>query len=195
MNDSARPLGGANAFFVGLAVFLLALYLLKPAPWLLVYDRVAVSQGEIWRLLSGAAVHVSGVHLALNLVGLALIWLLFGFRLSSGEWWFAALFTAVVGGALGFVVNPDLRYSLGASGLLHGLLAAGCLAEIRQRGPIGYLVLAILVAKILAEQFSDVTTARWLANPVNVHAHWQGAAAGGGALLLLAVYTRLRQRR
>lgn len=195
MSDAHRQLGGSNDFFIGLAVFLLALHLLQPAPWAMVYDRAAVADGEFWRLLSGALVHLTGEHLALNLVGLALIWGLFGFRMGSGSWLFVAAFSAVMGSAAGYWLDPEVLYSVGASGLLHGLLAAGCLAEVGVGGRLGYAILAILIAKIATEQFAGGVSAQWLANPINVQAHWHGAAAGGGAFALLVLYRCLRRRR
>jgi hypothetical protein len=131
----------------------------------------------------------------LNLAGLALTWLLLGFRLGPGGWLFVALCTAAGGTALGFWLNPEIGYSVGASGLLHGLLAAGCLAEIRTGGRMGYLLAAILAAKIATEQLTGAVSSDWLAAPVNLAAHWHGAAAGAAAWALLLGYSLLRRRR
>ncbi|MFY8131142.1 MAG: rhomboid family intramembrane serine protease, partial [Burkholderiaceae bacterium] len=41
------------------------------------YDRVLVLEGEVWRLVTGVWVHLSWAHLTMNLVGLALVLVLF----------------------------------------------------------------------------------------------------------------------
>jgi len=47
------------------------------------YERDAISQGGIWRLVTGHFTHIGPVHLALNLLGLLFIWLLTGHGLST----------------------------------------------------------------------------------------------------------------
>ena len=53
---------------------------------LLRYDRDAILAGQLWRVLTGHLVHLGGSHLAMNLVGLALIWMLFGRLMSTAAW-------------------------------------------------------------------------------------------------------------
>src|SRR5690606_7331879 len=50
------------------------------------YDRQAILDGEVWRLLSGNLVHLGWSHLWLNAFGLLLVWLLFGPLLPSSVW-------------------------------------------------------------------------------------------------------------
>jgi len=58
-------------FLTGLA---LALYLLAgPAPEAWVYDRMAIADGELWRLMTGHLVHADGSHALWDIAALALL--------------------------------------------------------------------------------------------------------------------------
>ena len=96
-------------------------------------ERAAVQAGEIWRLLSHAFLHGSGLHLAVNLIAL----FSFGGLLERLLGWrrYLVLYTAsaLAGGlASAFVGRSEL--SVGASGAIWGLMAAGfALAGSQQR--------------------------------------------------------------
>src|SRR3569623_2737413 len=51
------------------------------------YERAAILDGEMWRLVSGHLVHLGWSRLVLNLAGLALIWGLYQRRLAGFERW------------------------------------------------------------------------------------------------------------
>ena len=53
---------------------------------LLRYERSAILDGELWRLLTGHLVHGNAWHLALNVAGMGLVALLFGRDYSPGQW-------------------------------------------------------------------------------------------------------------
>ena len=144
------------------------------------YDRFAIQSGEFWRLVTGHFAHLSAAHLALNLVGLILVWLLVGSRATPTAWVSVTVFT-VFGINLGFwFLDPNLLWYVGLSGLLHGLLVAGSLAGIREFPAESLIILAVLLAKVVYEQVagplpgSEATSG----GPVVVNAHLYGAAAG-----------------
>ncbi|MEI2422682.1 rhomboid family intramembrane serine protease, partial [Arthrospira platensis SPKY2] len=77
--------------------------------------------------------HLGWVHLAMNLLGLALLWGLFGVRLGTRGGLAACLSSGIAVG-LGLALGaPGVAWYAGLSGVLHGLFAAGCLAELRHR--------------------------------------------------------------
>jgi len=147
---------------------------------LLRYDRVAISDGELWRLLSGHIVHLGWPHFLLNGVGLLLISYLVASRFTTLQWLIIAL-VAVAGIDIGFWIwQPQLIWYVGLSGLLHGFLAAGAADGIRT-GQIDYwLIAAFLLIKLSYEQLvgplpgSEGTTG----GNVVVAAHLYGAIGG-----------------
>lgn len=144
------------------------------------YDRAAILHGQVWRLLSGHLVHLGWSHLAMNLAGLALIWLLVGRQLSTGQWVWVAIVCGfgVSGGLLAF--NPQLVWYVGLSGVLHGLLISGCLADLRNGHNGAWLLLALVWAKLIWEQTAGPLpgSEAGAGGAVVVDAHLYGALAG-----------------
>jgi rhomboid family GlyGly-CTERM serine protease len=152
------------------------------------YDRNAIADGELWRLLSGHLVHLNPAHVLLNLAGLWLVWLLAGHRLSVRAWTSVIVITIACMDAAFWFLEPGLNWYVGLSGLLHGLLLAGVVAGLKT-APIDSAVLGLLVLlKLLYEQTagplpgSEATAG----GPVVVDAHLYGALGGAlaGALLI-----------
>ena len=95
------------------------------------FEREGILHGEIWRLITGNFVHLSGSHALLNIAGLVLIWLLFGHCYNNATW-LIVLLSSLLTTTLGLLVfNPELDWYVGLSGSLHGLFIAGCIAEIK----------------------------------------------------------------
>jgi rhomboid family GlyGly-CTERM serine protease len=146
---------------------------------------------EPWRLASGQLMHLSWMHMLMNLAGLGIVWALFGRDLQARQW-AAAIFACGAGvnlGLLGF--SPDLDWYVGFSGILHGLLAAALLVRIFRRPTVlTALVLIGLAAKLAWEQLGggEADTAHLIGGTVVVDAHFYGALAGaawGGFLILI----------
>lgn len=141
-----------------------------------------------WRLVTGQLMHLGWAHLAMNLSGLAIIWLILARQLPAWQWWLTVLVCGV-GVNLGLLAfSPTVGWYVGLSGILHGLIAAGALAGLRHQPALGLLLLG-LIAKLAWEQFTgqDPGTARLIGGTVIVESHLYGALAGavsGGYLLL-----------
>jgi rhomboid family GlyGly-CTERM serine protease len=156
------------------------------------YERSALANAELWRVLTGNLVHADGRHLLLNLAGLALVTLLFPGEYSRRQWSIVALVSSIAIAAGLWWGNPDVAWYVGLSGVLHGLLAAGVLAWWRSgfRG-LALLLASILLVKLVAEQrFGALGWSGDLV--VIVDAHLYGALGGACAGLVLA---RSRRRR
>ena len=142
----------------GLALLCAALLLLLPAligdggqAWLR-YERTALAQGEWWRLLTAHLVHLDLRHALLNVVGLALVWALFA-RDYSPRAWIAILLGAVLAIDAGlWLRDSTIEWYVGSSGVLHGAMAAGALAHIREHQRDGWVLAALLAVKLLYEQ-------------------------------------------
>jgi rhomboid family GlyGly-CTERM serine protease len=173
---------------VGLAAIIVAL-LGTEADLALRYDRAAILDGQAWRLLSGHMAHLGWSHLAMNLAALALIWILVGQLLSPVQWVWAAFVTALgIGGGL-LAFNPELAWYVGLSGVLHGFLVSGCLADLRSGHRSAWLLLALVWAKLIWEQIAGPLpgSALGAGGAVVVDAHLYGALAG---ILAFAVLKR-----
>jgi rhomboid family GlyGly-CTERM serine protease len=176
-----------GAWLVGLlaAVLVLLWFTGETGRDLLRYERAAVLQGQYWRLLTGHLVHGSGQHLLLNAVGLGLIAALFP-REYSLRGWLLILASSVVTIDLGFVLlEPQLQWYVGLSGVLHGALAAGALGWWRHESRGLALALSgVLVGKLAWEQWHGALPLSG-DMPVVVDAHLYGAIGGvlAGALL------------
>ncbi len=117
----------------------------------LMYDRVRIGGGDIYRLASGHLVHLDWRHLLLNLTGLALVWALVGDRYRSRDWLIiGALSIAFIDGAFWWLM-PELRWYVGLSGLLHGLLVAGALGLYRERRIESVMLLIAVGLKLAYE--------------------------------------------
>lgn len=153
------------------------------------FDRAAILDGQLWRLLTGNLVHLGWPHLAMNLAGLALIWLLVGHLFTSRQWIWVAIICGlgVSGGLLAF--NPELLWYVGLSGVLHGFLISGCLADLRTGHRGAWLLLILVWAKLIWEQTagplpgSEATAG----GAVVVDAHLYGALAGILAVAILPI--------
>jgi len=158
---------------------------------LLRYERAAVLDGEVWRLLTGHFAHADGSHLLWNVLGLVLVFALFAGEYSPGEWLLMMLAsTAAID--LGFLAfEPQLAWYVGLSGVLHGLMAAGLAAWLRvRRDPLTVSVTLLFVAKLAWEHLRGPLpfTAETLSVPVVHEAHTFGAI--GGALCAIAMLAR-----
>jgi rhomboid family GlyGly-CTERM serine protease len=165
----------------------------EPVRQALRYDRQAVLAGQFWRLLTGNLVHLGAGHLAEDMAGLMLLWLLLEPAL-AGWRWVATAYGGCLAVGLGLLwFDPGVVWYVGISGALNTLWAAGALILIVRRAPGGLLLGGFLLLKIIWEQthgpipFSVATTG----GPVIVAAHLYGALAG----LCLGAYWLFSERR
>src|SRR5690606_32186414 len=82
-----------------------------------------------WRLLSGHLVHLGTSHLLLNLAGLLMIAWVFAPGLAALQWLWLLLGSLVVIDAGFWLLEPQLAWYVGLSGVLHGLLLGAALLD------------------------------------------------------------------
>lgn len=151
---------------------------------LLRYERAALARGELWRLLTAHLVHLDLHHALLNCLGLLLVWALFARDYAPRQWLLILLGSMAVIDAGLAVWDSTLRWYVGSSGALHGVMAAGILAHLRRRERDGWLLAAFLVGKIVWEQGVGALPLSG-SDPVVVDAHLFGAAGGLAAAAFL----------
>ncbi|MFZ5466072.1 MAG: rhombosortase [Pseudomonadota bacterium] len=143
------------------------------------YDRQAVGDGQVWRLLTGQLVHLNAVHLALNLLGLAGVMAVWGRELARPT----ALLGMFLGSALAvdlglWFLEASIDWYAGASGALHGLFAAGIVLATSAGRTLRAAAALGLLLKLVLEAHVETGAAGLIGAPV-IHAAHQFGALGG----------------
>ncbi|WP_203301021.1 rhombosortase [Marinobacter sediminum] len=164
---------------------------------LLRYQRDAVLDGQHWRLLTAHWVHLGWQHLAMNLGGLAVIWLLFGEVLSGLKAWVVTGGIALFTSFCLLLFHPQIEWYVGLSGLLHGLLAAGALLSLRTDQVTSWFVLLVLVGKLGVELLNGGSSQveAMIGGPILVQGHLCGTLGGGLCAAIFALTAHLRSRK
>ncbi|MGC1522089.1 MAG: rhombosortase [Steroidobacteraceae bacterium] len=159
---------------------------------LLRYDRGAIAAGGWWRLLTAHIVHLDVHHLILNELGLVLVWSLFAQDYDAVEWCAIVLSGALAISCGLWWLSPRVGWYVGASGVLHSVMAAGVAKHLAERAWDRWLLAVGLCAKLAWEQWGGPA-----APLIVVDAHLYGATCGfivGGALCLRIAIIRHRSR-
>lgn len=140
------------------------------------YDRNALAAGEWWRLATAHLVHLGFQHAAINALALALLWMLFA-RDYAPRAWLLVVACAAAAIDLGlWLGDSTVIWYVGSSGVLHGVFAAGAAAHLRRGEPDGWVLAALLVAKLTYEQTFGALPL--VSGPVVIDAHLYGALGG-----------------
>jgi rhomboid family GlyGly-CTERM serine protease len=167
----------------GLALLAACLLLLTPtlagesARLLLRYDRSGLAGGEWWRLISAHLVHLDVRHALLNSLGLALVWALFARDYSPRQWLLIVLGAMAAIDAGLWLGDSTVLWYVGSSGALHGVMAAGTLARLRNGERDGWLLAALLAVKLIYEHSVGALPFSG-SDPVIVDAHLYGVLGG-----------------
>lgn len=155
---SANCDGRYGLALLGALAVLLALCAAGPgARELLRYERLPLAQLQWWRLIGAHLVHLNLEHALLNCAGLALLWALFARAFTPRRWgWILCCAAAGIDAGL-WLLCPAVNWYLGASGVLHGALAAGAVAWYRRRDGFGAALLLLLIVKLAYEQYSGAS--------------------------------------
>ena len=153
------------------------------------FDREAIAAGELWRLLTGNLVHLGTAHLAMNIAGFLLVIALVWQHYSAGEWLLLMVFSSLCVSSGLYLLNSSIHWYVGFSGTLHGLILAGCLADLKPYPRSAGLLLAMVIGKLGWEQWHGALpgSESVAGGRVVVDAHLYGAIGGAlaGAVLLL----------
>ena len=156
------------------------------------YDRGAIAAGGWWRLLTAHTVHLDLHHLLLNELGIVLLWALFADDFSPVDWLVIVLAGALAVASGLWWLSPSVGWYVGASGVLHAVMAAGTAQHVIDRAWDRWLLTAGLCAKLAYEQLGGREPPL-----VVVDAHLYGAVCGvvvGAALCGRIAIIRHRRR-
>jgi rhomboid family GlyGly-CTERM serine protease len=140
------------------------------------YDRAAIAAGGWWRLLTAHVVHLDLHHLLLNELGLVLIWALFADDYDAVDWLIIVLSAALAISSGLWWLSPTVSWYVGASGVLHAIMAAGVARHLASRVWDRWILFAAGVFKLGLEQYQHHSG--FGAALVVVDAHIYGATAG-----------------
>lgn len=144
------------------------------------YERSSIFSGEVWRLFTAHFVHLGWGHLLMNLAALGLIWGL-AWRTLRVSAWLVVSITSISSVSVGlFMLNPELAWYVGLSGMLHGLLLAGIIANLAAGHRLEIILLLILCGKVAWEQIYGPLpgSAEFAGGAVVVDAHFYGLVGG-----------------
>lgn len=185
---------GRGLIGLSIVVFVLLWIAGDAATLALRYERAKVLHGEYWRLFTAHWVHSGFRHMALNAAGAVVIAALFTRTYRIGQW-LLVLLASIVAIDIGFLcLEKQLDWYVGASGVLHGALAAGAIAWWRTEARFMAAALnAILIGKLAWEQLQGALP---LAGgmPVIVDAHLYGAIGGAMTACLIEAMQRSGHR-
>jgi rhomboid family GlyGly-CTERM serine protease len=169
-------------FTLSVTAFLLLLYgFAGPAPESLIYDRMAITSGEFWRLLTGHLVHTDNNHLTWNV----LAFLILGAVLER-EFRLPAHFHLIVLGLGALTIDawlwwgmPEITRYCGISAVLNTQLGvAAILLWVTTKSPLAILVglgASVKIAVEITLQTSLFTDTLWPSVP---EAHLAGLIVG-----------------
>ena len=168
----------------GLALLGIVILLLLPelngdaARAALRYERVAIAAGEWWRLITAHFVHIDLEHTVLNIMGLVLMWAIFARDLAPRQWLLVTLVVLLAIDAGLWFRDTGVEWYVGASGALHGFMAAGTYAHVRRGDLDGWILVIFIVLKLGYEQLHGALPFSETGMPVVVNAHLYGALGG-----------------
>jgi rhomboid family GlyGly-CTERM serine protease len=178
--------GKRGAVLLAILALLLALQLSGPGTLIaLRYERGAIAAGEWWRLVTAHLVHLDLRHTLLNGLGLILMWALFVRDYRARQWFLILVTSAATIDAGMWFFDRGVNWYVGASGVLHGMMAAGVLAAVRRHEPTGFVLGAFLIGKLVYEQTTGALPLAGPAVPVVVDAHLYGVIGGAVAALCI----------
>jgi rhomboid family GlyGly-CTERM serine protease len=143
-------------------------------------------------LLTAHIVHLDVHHLVLNELGVVLMWSLFAQDYDVVEWCAIVLAGALAISSGLWWLSPHVAWYVGASGVLHSVMAAGAAKHLAERAWDRWILITGLCAKLAWEQWGGTR-----APLIVVDAHLYGACCGfvvGAALSFRFAIIRHRSR-
>ena len=144
------------------------------------YDRQLIASGQWYRVISANFVHLNNSHLLMNVLGVVMVMVFFSNHLKKRQW-IGLIVVSSLFVSIGLMLfNPEIHRYVGLSGVLHGLFIAGAMAEIKRFPLSGWLLLAVLLAKLAWEQLVGAMpgSESMIKGHVVVDSHFYGAIAG-----------------
>ncbi|MDD5717174.1 MAG: rhombosortase [Sulfuricurvum sp.] len=118
------------------------------------YDRCAIENAEVWRLVSAHLVHLTPMHLGVNVIGFTVVYLISRKYVSGGEFITKSVIFAIAISLSLYLFSPEVTYYGGMSGVLYALAAWLAIIVSEKKRAMGIAVAIIFAVKIGYEHFS-----------------------------------------
>lgn len=160
------------------------------------YDRGQIETGQWWRLLSAHLVHLNVAHTLMNLGAMALVFALLQHAAGAGAWWLTYALLSIATSVALYLLDPNLVRYVGASGVIHGLIAFGAVLRLHTHRTESLVLLAGLAAKLVYEATAGAVggSETLIGAPVITAAHRYGAIAGAVLAMLVLLARRFSAR-
>ena len=138
------------AWTLAICACALIVFLVPGLATLLVFDRAAITHGELWRLVTGNLVHLSTTHLVYDLASFLIAGTIIeqrGYR----NFPILCLSAAMLIGIAVFGFAPELHFYGGISGVVTAAVTYLCLHGVSEKGTWRWLCAAMLAG--LAAKF------------------------------------------
>lgn len=138
-----------------------------------------VRDGEYWRIISGNLIHSGHIHLLFNCLGVLLVWLLYAERFDTTRY-LGVIFVGCLFVGIGETYLSNYDSYRGFSGVLHGLLLFGAIADIKRKDTFGWMIFVIIAGKIVIENTTNMSifAGAIIDDSVAVTSHLFGGIAG-----------------
>ncbi|MFC8490156.1 rhomboid family intramembrane serine protease [Streptomyces sp. NPDC057235] len=146
-------------------------------------ELIGVADGEWYRLLTSAFLHQEIPHFFFNMLGLWVIGGIVEPELGRIRYTALVLLSGLSGSALAYLLSPQNQFSLGASGIVFGLIGAWVVLARRRRHDMRPVVLFVALSLLLTFTRPGIS--------------WEAHIGGlvGGALVTYALVHAPRARR
>jgi membrane associated rhomboid family serine protease len=144
-------------------------------------NGLAVADGEWWRLLTGAFLHASIIHIAFNMLMLWWFGQALEGALGRGRFLGVYLVSALAGSAGALLLTDPGVNTVGASGAVFGILGAGLVLERRQIYVFGGGALFVVVLNVVFT---------FAVSNISIGGHLGGLVGGMLAVLALSAAGR-----
>jgi membrane associated rhomboid family serine protease len=108
----------------------------------------AVANGDWWRLITGAFLHASLIHIAFNMYFLWFVGTAVESVLGRGRFLLVYLVSGLAGSAGALVINPNTP-TVGASGAIFGILGAALILERQRNYVLGGQAMGLIVINLI----------------------------------------------
>ncbi|NJL59044.1 MAG: rhombosortase [Desulfobacteraceae bacterium] len=135
---------------VGILLVCLLIHYIPGISDMLIYDRAAISDGELWRLVSSPMVHYDKAHLYYNLMAFGIAGWCVEF-ISPGYFTIVCLSNAILITLIMFIAMPEMNQYAGLSGIVCSLLVFYALHLFSESRWLSMAILMAISAKIVFE--------------------------------------------
>jgi membrane associated rhomboid family serine protease len=140
----------------------------------------AVANGDWWRLITGAFLHASLIHIAFNMYFLWFVGSAVESVLGRGRFVLVYLVSGLAGSAGALVINPQTP-TVGASGAIFGILGAALVLERQRNYVLGGQAMGLIVINLILS---------FVISNISIGGHVGGLVGGVLCTLVLSRFGR-----